>query len=481
MVMMKCLQNKRTRRDLITYALVIAAFAAVYFLQANRMIPRMIVGQLVPICSYVVMALSLNLVVGVAGDLSLGHAKRTHRDLITYALVNVAFVAVYFLQATRMIPPIIEGQLVPICSYVVMALSLNLVVGVDGDVSLGLAGFMSVGAYTGIVAAMSLTEAVPDDGLRLVIAMIVGAASAALAGFVIGIPVLRLSGDYLAIVTLAFGEIIKEIVTCLIVGVDERGLHVLFNLTGSLSVSDLNLSEGGTAIIKGAEIIKEIVTCLIVGVDERGLHVLFNLTGSLSVSDLNLSEGGTAIIKGAQGASGVETISTFIAGFLLVMVALVVVLNLVRSRTGRAIMAVRDNRIAAESVGISTTKYRMIAFVVSAALAGAAGALFGNGFSQLSATKFDFNTSILILVFVVLGGLGNMRGSIVAAVALTILPEALRQFSDYRMLVYAVVLILVMIVSNNDAIKGAVGRLKARFTSREKEVTSREKEVGADV
>ena len=361
MTMMKCLQNKRTRRDLITYALVIAAFVAVYFLQANRMIPRMIVGQLVPICSYVVMALSLNLVVGVAGDLSLGHA-----------------------------------------------------------------GFMSVGAYTGIVAAMSLTQAVPDDGLRLVIAMIVGAASAALAGFVIGIPVLRLSGDYLAIVTLAFGEIIKEIVTCLIVGVDER------------------------------------------------LHVLFNLTGSLSVSDLNLSEGGTAIIKGAQGASGVETISTFIAGFLLVMVALVVVLNLVRSRTGRAIMAVRDNRIAAESVGISTTKYRMIAFVVSAALAGAAGALFGNGFSQLSATKFDFNTSILILVFVVLGGLGNMRGSIVAAVALTILPEALRQFSDHRMLVYAVVLILVMIVSNNDAIKGAVGRLKARLTSREKE-------VGADV
>ena len=359
MTMMKCLQNKRTRRDLITYTLVIVAFVAVYFLQANRMIPRMIVGQLVPICSYVVMALSLNLVVGVAGDLSLGHA-----------------------------------------------------------------GFMSVGAYTGIVAAMSLTEAVPDDGLRLVIAMIVGAASAALAGFVIGIPVLRLSGDYLAIVTLAFGEIIKEIVTCLIVGVDERGLHVLFNLTGSLSVSDLNLSEGGTAIIKGA-----------------------------------------------QGASGVETISTFIAGFLLVMVALVVVLNL-RSRTGRAIMAVRDNRIAAESVGISTTKYRMIAFVVSAALAGAAGALFGNGFSQLSATKFDFNTSILILVFVVLGGLGNMRGSIVAAVALTILPEALRQFSDYRMLVYAVVLILVMIVSNNDAIKGAVGRLKARLTAREKEVSA---------
>ena len=349
--------------------------------------------------------------------------KRTRRDLLTYALVIAVFAVVYVMQANRMIPRMIAGQLVPICAYVVMALSLNLVVGVAGDLSLGHAGFMSVGAYTGIVAAMGLSEVIPDDGLRLIVAMAVGAASAALAGFLVGIPVLRLSGDYLAIVTLAFGEIIKEIVTCLIVGVDERGLHVLFNLTGSLSVSDLNLAEGGIAIIKGA-----------------------------------------------QGASGVSVISTFAAGFLLVMVTLVVVLNLVRSRTGRAIMAVRDNRIAAESVGISTTRYRMIAFVVSAALAGAAGALFGNGFSQLSATKFDFNTSILILVFVVLGGLGNMRGSMVAAIALTILPEALRQFSDYRMLVYAVVLILVMIISNNDTLKSAAHRVASRFASRRKEV-----------
>ena len=347
MAMMKCLQDRRTRRDVLTYLLVIAAFAVVWLLQANRMVPRMIAGQLVPICSYIVMAISLNLVVGVAGDLSLGHA-----------------------------------------------------------------GFMSVGAYTGIVTAMGLADAVPDDGLRLIIAIIAGAAAAAFAGFLIGIPVLRLSGDYLAIVTLAFGEIIKEVITCLIVGVDERGLHVLFNLAGNRTVSDLALSDGGIAIIKGA-----------------------------------------------QGATGVEGISTFVAGFLLVMVSLVIVLNLVRSRTGRAIIAVRDNRIAAESVGISTTRYRMIAFVVSAALAGAAGALFGNGFSQLSATKFDFNMSILILVFVVLGGLGNMRGSIVAATLLTILPEALRQFSDYRMLVYAVVLIFVMLATNNDALKSLAARV----------------------
>ncbi|MDO4437762.1 MAG: branched-chain amino acid ABC transporter permease [Coriobacteriaceae bacterium] len=352
-------------------------------------------------------------------------SKKTRHDLVTYGLVVLAFLVVSFMQANHMIPRMIAGQLVPICAYVVMAISLNLVVGVAGDLSLGHAGFMSVGAYTGIVAAMSLSEAVPNDSVRLVIALMVGAASAALAGFLIGIPVLRLSGDYLAIVTLAFGEIIKEIVTCLIVGVDENGLHVLFNLTGKLTVDDLGLTEAGTAIIKGA-----------------------------------------------QGASGTDTISTFFMGFVLVMVALVIVLNLVRSRTGRAILAVRDNRIAAESVGISTTRYRMIAFVVSAALAGAAGALFGNSFSQLSATKFDFNTSILILVFVVLGGLGNMRGSIVAATVLTILPEALRQFSDYRMLVYAIVLILVMIISNNSTIKDFVARIVPSRKSGKKEVSA---------
>ena len=336
--------------------------------------------------------------------------KQTRHDFVTYAMCLVAFAIVFFMQSNHMIPRMIAGQLVPITAYIVMAISLNLVVGIAGDLSLGHAGFMSVGAYTGIVTAVALESA---------------AIAAAILGFLIGIPVLRLSGDYLAIVTLAFGEIIKEIVTCLIVGVDSHGLHVIFNITGNSTIDDLHLLEDGTAIIKGA-----------------------------------------------QGASGVSTYSTFLAGAVLVMVALVIVLNLVRSRTGRAIMAVRDNKIAAESVGISVTEYRMIAFVVSAALAGAAGALFGGNFSQLSATKFDFNTSILILVFVVLGGLGNMRGSVIAAALLTVLPELLRQFSDYRMLIYAIVLILVMIFTNNPQLKAFFGRVKDRFASK--------KEVAAD-
>ena len=133
--------------------------------------------------------------------------------------------------------------------------------------------------------------------------------------------------------------------------------------------------------------------------------------------------------------------------------ALVIILNLVRSRSGRAIMALRDNRIAAESVGINVTKYKMMAFVTSAALAGAAGALYGLNYSNLLATKFNFNTSILVLVFVVLGGLGNIRGSIIAAAILTVLPEMLRSFADYRMLVYAIVLILVMLGTNNAQLK----------------------------
>ena len=208
------------------------------------------------------------------------------------------------------------------------------------------------------------------------------------------------------------------------------------------------------------EIIKELVNCLLVGYDTKGLHIAFNLSGNMTMDDLHLDPGtGIAIIKGAQGATATKTIASFTAGFVLVMLTLVVVLNLVRSRAGRAIMALRDNRIAAESVGINITKYKLMAFVLSAALAGAAGALYGLNFSSLQATKFNFNTSILVLVFVVLGGLGNIGGSLIAAALLTVLPELLRAFSDYRMLVYAIVLILVMLATNNPQLKALLAKL----------------------
>ena len=161
-----------------------------------------------------------------------------------------------------------------------------------------------------------------------------------------------------------------------------------------------------------------------------------------------------------MGLQSIPRLSNFVIGVILVLITLIIVFHLVNSRSGRAIMAVRDNRIAAESVGINVTKYKLMAFTVSAALAGAAGTLFAMNYTTIVANKFDFNTSILILVFVVLGGLGNMLGSIIAAAALTILPEALREFSDYRMLVYAIVLILVMLATNNDTFKSFLRRLK---------------------
>ncbi len=343
----------------------------------------------------------------------------TRMDLLTYGAVILAYVVLLVLRDGGHLSRSLTGQLVPICCYVSMAVSLNLTVGILGELSLGHAGFMSVGAFSGVIAAMSLQSAIPAAPLRLAVAMLVGAGTAAVAGVLIGTPVLRLRGDYLAIVTLAFGEIIKELVNCLLVGWDSHGLHLALNLTGNKTIADLGLEADGIAIIKGA-----------------------------------------------QGSAGVTTIATFTAGFLLVMITLFVVLNLRSSRAGRAIMALRDNAIAAESVGLDLTRYKMMAFVTSAALAGAAGALYGLNFSSLQATKFDFNTSILILVFVVLGGLGNMLGSIVAAAALTILPEALRSFADYRMLVYAIVLILVMLLTNDPTLRAYRDRILAALSGK---------------
>ena len=345
--------------------------------------------------------------------------KTTKVDFATYLGVIAVFIVVTVLKNNGALTRSLTGQLVPICCYIVMAVSLNLTVGILRELSLGHAGFMSIGAFSGIVTAMSLQAAVPSPALRLALAIIVGAFFAAIFGFIVGVPVLRLRGDYLAIVTLAAGEIIKELVNCLIIGHDENGLHIVFNATGTKSVTDLGLTEGGKVLIKGA-----------------------------------------------QGATGTETIASFTAGFVLIMITLVIVLNLVRSRSGRAIMALRDNRIAAESVGINITKYKLMAFVTSAALAGAAGALYGLNFSNLVSSKFDFNTSILVLVFVVLGGLGSIWGSIIAATVLTVLPEALRGFDDYRMLVYAVVLILVMLATNDPRVKALISRIIPR---REKE------------
>lgn len=346
--------------------------------------------------------------------------KTLRNNLITYGIVIIGYAIMMILQLTGNLSNSMKGFLVPICIYVIMAVSLNLVVGILGELSLGHAGFMCVGAYSSAVFSCAAQDLITFAPLRFGIAILVGAAAAAIFGIIIGIPVLRLKGDYLAIVTLAFGEIIKNIVNIIYLGIDSNGIHM-------------------------------------------------TIDASSGVAGLGLLEDGRVIIKGAQGISGTPQDSNFTVGIVLVLITLVIVLNLVNSRDGRAIMSIRDNRIAAESVGINITKYKLMVFTISAALAGAAGALYSHNYATLTPAgdKFNYNASIMILVYVVLGGIGNIRGSIIAAVILYVLPEKLRFLRDYRMLVYAIVLIVVMLFNWNPKMiewrKMVKTKIKAKF------------------
>ncbi len=326
--------------------------------------------------------------------------KSRRSSIAAYAVVTLAYIVMQYMANANMLTRSVKGYLVPICVYIVLAVSLNLVVGISGELSLGHAGFMGVGAFAGIVFATVLKNAVDNEFLRLIIAMLGGGLVAGVAGVIIGIPVLRLRGDYLAIVTLAFGEILKNIISNLYIGMDIDGLHF-----------------------------------------------------ALKQEDLVLGEGAKMILSGPLGATGVQKLSTFFAGFVLILFTLFVVLNLINSKEGRAIKAIRDNRIAAESVGINVTAFKMKAFVTSAFLAGMAGTLYGLNYSGLQASKFGFDTSIDILVFVVLGGMGNILGSVIAATVLYVLPEAMRSLYDLRMILYAVVLIVVMLFTWSPKVK----------------------------
>lgn len=323
------------------------------------------------------------------------HRART----ISYTMVAVAYIILEVMLKSGNLSSLFTGLLVPATCYLVAAIGLNLNVGVSGELNLGQAGFMAVGAFSGVCVSGILKGAVPAVP-RLILAIIVGMLLTAFVGFLIGIPVLKLQGDYLAIVTLAFGQIVMNLIMNLYVAIDSTGLKVSF-----------------------------------------------------VENNFELQAGGKYLINGPMGATGTERIANFTAGTLLVVFALIVVYNLIYSRNGRAIMAARDNRIAAESIGIDIAKTKMMAFVISASLAGAAGALYGLNYSTMVASKFDYNTSILILVYVVLGGLGNINGTLIATVVLFLLPQLLRGLQDYRMLIYAVILILIMLVTNNEYLK----------------------------
>ena len=301
-------------------------------------------------------------------------------NLITLAILCALFVLVLILMEAGALTRHIRSMLVPICINIILAVSLNLTVGFLGELTLGHAGFMSVGAYAGCLFSIAMQD-ILTTAVRFPLAMLVGGLVAAVFGVLIGIPVLRLHGDYLAIVTLAFGEIIRSVI--------------------------INLEFTG----------------------------------------------------GAAGLKGTPQDSTFVIAFIVVIITLLVIMNLVNSRHGRAIMAIRDNRIAAEASGINVTYFRMLAFVVAAFFAGVAGVLYGHNLSILSAGTFDYNKSIELLVIVVLGGMGSIRGSIISAIIITVLPEALRELADFRMLIYALVLIVMMLLNASPRFAALKGKL----------------------
>lgn len=296
--------------------------------------------------------------------------------------VVLAYALITFLIKGGVLNRQYTSLIVPIGVNIMLAVSLNLVTGFLGELSLGHAGFMSLGAYAGALFTLNTDM---GDLPSIIVAMLIGGVVAAIFGFLIGVPVLRLQGDYLAIVTLAFGEIIKS--------------------------------------------------------------VLNSMT----------------FTNGPKGLSKIPLISNYqhyTLVFIVTMITILVISNIVDSRHGRAVCSVRDNYIAAESIGVHVSRFKIMAFVVSAFFAGVAGVLYAHNVGIIKPTTFDYNKSIEILVIVVLGGMGSIRGSIIAAVVLTILPEMLRGADNLRMLLYSIVLIAMMLFNQS----GLKERLLERFS-----------------
>ncbi|MBR4767914.1 MAG: branched-chain amino acid ABC transporter permease [Lachnospiraceae bacterium] len=273
----------------------------------------------------------------------------------------------------------------------ILAVSLNLIVGFLGELSLGHAGFMCVGAYIGCFVFNQLEPAFGGGIVTLLLSMVSGGVTAAVFGFIIGVPALRLKGDYLAITTLAFGEIVRNV------------------------FKNLKLFGGA-----------------------KGL--------SVTLYDSN---------------------TLFIIAFVTLFILLIVVQNLIRSKHGRAITAIRDNEIAARAMGVNVTYYKMLVFVLAAFAAGVAGVLYGKCVGVVRQENFDYNYSIELLVMVVLGGIGSMNGSMIAAVVVTYVNVLLQNklsgsLAPVKLIVYALVLILIILFTNSPKLAPLVEKLSPK-------------------
>ncbi|MCQ2470635.1 MAG: branched-chain amino acid ABC transporter permease [Clostridia bacterium] len=311
------------------------------------------------------------------------------KHIATWVIVAAVAVVLVIMSESGLLNRSTIGLLSRIAYSIILAVSLNLVVGFLGELSLGHAGFMCLGAYIGTFVASLLRESIDNKLLVLILAMLVGGLVAAFFGFIIGLPALRLKGDYLAIVTLAFGEIVRN-------------------------------------IFKNLE-----------------------------------------IFGGAMGYNSktYNQKDLFVIAFVVVIIVLILTQNLIRSKHGRAITAIRDNEIAAKAMGINVTFYKLFVFVVAAFFAGIAGVIYGHFTTPVLYTTFSYNYSIEILVMVVLGGMGSINGSIIAATLITVINFVLQSklsggLAAIRLLVYALILIFVVIFNNAPALKP----IKERFS-----------------
>jgi branched-chain amino acid transport system permease protein len=329
--------------------------------------------------------------------------SRYVRNLILVLGVLAVLYGLDFVFQGRMINPYIS-RIIMLCGIsITLAVSLNLINGFTGQFSIGHAGFMAVGAYTSAYFSVNYgarVAAALGDGhigwlVALLLATLVGAFFAGFAGLLVGVPSLRLKGDYLAIVTLGFGQII-----------------VVF----------LNNIEA---------------------------------------------------IGGARGYSGIPIVKSFFWIFLIAIVTIVIVYNIVNSAFGRALISIREDELAAEAMGVNTTRYKVMAFVISSALAGAGGVLLAHFDGYLNPKSFEFIKSFEILIMIILGGLGSIVGSVLGAIVLTIMPEALRGFAEYRMVIYSLLLIILMITRP----QGLLGTTDLFKTWRRRRRTKREGET----
>lgn len=313
---------------------------------------------------------------------------------IGYALILAALIGAFIAQKLGALPMSTANLFVQIGYSIILATSLNLVVGFLGELSLGHAGFMCVGAYLGSYVAMQLIDKIPSKLVVLIISMLVGGLAAAFFGFIVGLPALRLKGDYLAIVTLAFGEIVRTVCK--------------------------NLSVFGGAMGLSTKTIKY---------DTR------------------------------------KDTTLYIVVFIVALIVLFLIQNLIRSKHGRAITAIRDNEIAAKAMGINVTFYKLLVFVIAAFFAGIAGVIYGHYTTPILYSAFSYNYSIEILVMVVLGGMASLNGSIVAAALITFVNFWLQKnlsgdAAAYKNLIYALILIFLIIFNNAPAFS----KLKDKIT-----------------